>query len=400
MSHHGNVLRNACLYALAIGLCAVPSLALAQDPSSAPAVPGQSLESSPEATQPISPSTPPTPGQPSPESGSALPAPGADGTAPLIASIIAAMDGGPRIWSSPEATIPDFAAINAALESPEATKLDLRVAIWGADKPGVNAEDVAYGIGQAINGTVIAIGPDAVGVYSATHSDEALTAALEPVTAQLAGESNPAVVVSTVAMALTSAQPAQGSLYVPLLIGLAVLVIGGGLWVVFGRKRMTGIGVTINRLLAGRTSDDEERSPSSSQAYEAEPAAAHTPPGGLADDQIPQSASIRRVAAEVIDIEPEGQTAKRSTSSAQRYGTVAQQQRLSLLGQQIVALSEVVARSEDMESMVAFELVASGYQETKEALAHVSRPIDLLDLDERITALSEQLVVLERRMST
>lgn len=328
--------------------------------------------------------------------------------AQFTAGILASMNGGPRVWQSPDAVIPDFNAVNDAIA--KASDLDVRVAIWGQADANVNAEDVAASLGQNLGGTVIAISPSSVGVYAASLPDEQIDAAMAGVANQIAGEQDPAAIITQVTAALTGGSTAASStgLLVPALVGLGILILGGGAWFLMGRGRghagqdSDGLdaeeapaswGVRLNRFLAGRTA--EPGTGEDADSAEADP---------IAEDYVADQ-PVRRIAAEVIDIEsdvPRPEEVRRSAVGAQTtassYGKVAARTQLDQIAQRLVALSNQVVRTQDMGLMSAFEQVAAAYTEAKTELEHADRPVDVINVNDRLRSLSEQLAVLERRI--
>lgn len=347
---------------------------------------------------------------PQPVPGASAGVPNQDGTdiAQFTAGILASMNGGPRIWQSPDAVIPDFNAVNDAIA--KASDLDMRVAIWGQADANVNAEDVAASLGQNLGGTIIAISPSSVGVYSASLSDEQIDGAMAGIAGQLAGEQDPAAIINQVTTALSGGSATAGSagLILPALVGLAILIVGGGIWLLQGRTRAVtrrdadapasadareSWGVRLNRLLAGRTA-----APDTAETDHAEAA-------DPLDDDHEVDQPVRRIAAEVIDIEsdmPRPEEVRRSAVGAQTtassYGKVAARTQLDQIAQRIVALSNQVVHTQDMALMSAFEQVAEAYTEAKTDLQHADRPVDVINVNDRLRTISDQLALLERRI--
>lgn len=400
MGRHGNGTQFALVIALSGVFAFGPVLggttgSLAQDAPTQPtnlATPTAQASPSAPNSQPAS----------APGATTGTPGRGSTDIAQFTAGILASMNGGPRIWQSPDAVIPDFNAVNDAIA--KATDADLRVAIWGAADAGVNAEDVATSLGQNLGGTIIAISPSSVGVYSANLPDKAVDQAMAGVASQLAGEQDPAVIITKVTEALAGGMATSSiGLMVPALVGLAILIVGGGAWFLLGRDRQradqtsprdtnASWGVRLNRLLVGRkadTGDDE---------------ADEVDVDALDDDYVVDQ-PVRRIAAEVIDIEsdvPRPEEISRSAvgvqTTASSYGKVAARTQLDQIAQRIVVLSNQVVRTQDVSLMNAFEQVAAAYTDAKADLEHADRPVDVINLNDRLRSLSDQIAVLERRI--
>lgn len=371
MAHIGKLTTQALFVALGFILCAINAPALAQSGSDQAQVSETAREERPDANTQI---------------------------AQFTATILAAMDGGPRIWTSPDAVIPDFAGVNAALDGPEARALDLRVAIWGPANAGVDAEDVAASLGQSLHTTLIAIGPDAIGVYSATHDEAAVQAATNTISGQLASESNPSVIITTISKALVGGSASGEGLSIPILVGIGISVLAGGAWFVFGRGKGKGLGVILNQALSGRGGRDEDED--HHEADDLDDDFDDDLGEDAQDDKNPgPPRQVRKVDAEIIDIEPDASGPKPPVSTAAAYGKVAAKSRLEHIAQRIVVLSDQVVRTQDVALMGAFEQIADAYSQAKTDLDQAERPVDLINLDDTITALSEQLVVLERRIA-
>lgn len=382
-----------------------------------------------DASTPVAPTPQPASSQPASPPTTPLTTPGADGAqiAQFTAQILAAMDGGPRVWQSADAVVPDFNQINAALASPNAKALDVRVAIWGDGQPGVNAEDVATSLGQSLGGTVIAIGPSSIGVYATTRSEAEVDQAVGEVGPTVAGEADPAVIITRIIDALSGQSNATSSgLMMPVVVGVAIILVGSGLWFGVGRGRFgarrgrstktnpmapddtnpdgqsptptTGAswGMRLNRFLAGDRSEEEAEASWPEEVGEAE---------ALEEDDYPGNQGVRRVAAEVIGIEsdapanPTRTTPYQPVSTAASYGKVAARATIETIGQRIVALSRLVVQTNDMAIMEAFEHVAQQYTEAKTELDQAERPVDVINLNDKLAGIGEQLGVLERRIT-
>ena len=96
---------------------------------------------------------------------------------------------------------------------------------------------------------------------------------------------------------------------------------------------------------------------------------------------------------------PTRTTPYQPVSTAAYYGKVAARATIETIGQRIVALSRLVVQTNDMAIMEAFEHVAQQYTEAKIELDQAERPVDVINLNDKLAGIGEQLGVLERRIT-
>lgn len=426
-------------------------------PAATAQAPGQPVLSQPVQPQPVRSqpvqSQPVQPGAAGPTPGTLTPLPQetqrpAD-IASFVATIVDGMQNGPRVWQSPDALIPDFDAITRAVGSLEGKQLDLRVVIWGPHAQALNAEEVAYKVGQALPGTVIAISPTQIGVYSTKVSADVIDQVFQDHRHQLTAEQDPAVIVQVLLDAF-GPQHKPYTYQLPLFVGLAIIVVGliGWFGLTYIRRSSLGsrllslmnqpvtFGAPVPRDTPTQRPETEAVRPATSKGRDLSNVIDLDDDAVMVDDHEPdlmtgtgsaisltQRTSPRRpgtagTSRSTDSLDPDAASTRpadqgprsgrnqglravgrvgEDPSGALAFAKMAHRQRLEHIGMRFVQASEGVVISEDMSLMNDFNAIGRDYRQVQRALDEATTAKDFSAIDQAIGRLSTALGALEQR---